>query len=230
MGFRFELASFQGRPIKLRSATFDWMWCVVKRLSTMIRFALAFILLALAGMRFAAAQVAPSAFAKGISVSAGGEMSAFQPDYAGFGIPQTSTNRLYGIGTFVDVKFTRWIQVEAEGRWLHFNQLDGIYEDNYLIGPRLPLYKLRFRRATPYAKALIGYGRLNFENGNGWGRYTAVVFGGGFDIKMTKRINLRLPDFEYQSWPTFSEGGAKNYNLAPYGLSVGASYRVFGAR
>jgi hypothetical protein len=183
-----------------------------------------------AGARFAGAQVAPSAFAKGISVTAGGELSAFQPDYAGFGVPQTSTNRLYGIGTFVDVKFTPWIQIEAEGRWLRFNQLDGIYEDNYLIGPRLPIYKLRYKRLTPYGKVLFGYGRLNFENGNGWGRYTQVAFGGGLDIKMTKRINLRLPDFEYQAWPSFSEGGAETYNLTPYGVSVGASYRIFGLR
>ena len=113
------------------------------------------------------AQVAPSAYAKGISVTGGGEVSAFQPDYAGFGIPQTSTNRLYGIGGFVDAKFTPWIQIEAEGRWLRFNQLDGIYEDNWLIGPRLPIYKLRFWRATPYGKVLIGYGHLNFEDNNG---------------------------------------------------------------
>ena len=197
----------------------------------MIRFTLFFSLSLLAlGVRMVSAQVAPSAYDKGISITAGGEASAFQPDYAGFGVPQTATNRLYGIGTFVDVKFTPWIQIEAEGRWLNFNQADGIYETNYLIGPRLPIYKLRFWRATPYGKVLIGYGRLNFETGNGWGRYTALSFGGGLDIKMTRRINLRLPDFEYQSWPSFSEGGAKTYNLAPYGLSVGVSYRIFGVR
>jgi hypothetical protein len=176
------------------------------------------------------AQVAPSAYAKGISVTGGGEVSAFQPDYAGFGIPQTSTNRLYGIGAFVDAKFTPWIQIEAEGRWLRFNQLDGIYEDSWLIGPRLPIYKLRFWRATPYGKVLIGYGHLNFEDNNGYGRYTDIAYGGGLDIKATNRINIRAPDFEYQQWPGWSEGGAKTYNLFPYGLSVGVSYRVFGPR
>jgi opacity protein-like surface antigen len=207
------------------------MWCVLKRFTSKTQSILAlFTLLLATATVHAAAQVVPSAYAKGISVTAGGEASAFQPDYAGFGVPQTSTNRLYGIGAFVDVKFTPWIQIEGEGRWLRFNQIDGIYEDNYLIGPRLPIYKLRFWRATPYGKVLFGYGRLNFEDGNGWGRYTTISFGGGLDIKATKRINIRLPDFEFQQWPSFSEGGAKTYNLAPYGVSAGVSYRVLGAR
>jgi hypothetical protein len=201
------------------------------QISTMKRAVPAVFLLLLAvGPLWLRAQVVPSAFARGLAVTAGGEASAFQPDYAGFGIPQSSSTYLYGIGTYVDVKFNPWIQIEAEGRWLRFNQVDGIYEDNYLIGPRLPIYKLRFRRATPYAKVLIGYGKLNFENNNGWGRYTALAYGGGLDIKMSKRINVRLPDFEYQQWPNWSEGTPKTYNLLPYGISVGVSYRVLGRR
>jgi hypothetical protein len=178
----------------------------------------------------ARAQTVPHAFARGISITAGGEASAFQPDYDGFGIPETSTNRLYGIGAFVDVKFTPWVQIEAEGRWLRFNQLAGIYEDNYLIGPRLPIYKLHFWKATPYGKVLFGYGKLNFEDGNGWGRYTDIAYGGGLDIKLTKRINIRAPDFEFQQWPNWSEGVGKSTTLSPYGVSVGASYRIFGIK
>lgn len=192
--------------------------------------ALLLLLLACCAGLAARAQVVPSAYAKGISINAGGEASAFQPDYAGFGVPQTSPNRLYGIGAYVDLKFTPWIQAEAEGRWLRFNQIDGIYEDNYLIGPRLPIYKLRYKRITPYGKVLFGYGRLNFENGNGWGQYVDIAYGGGLDIQMTKRLTLRAPDFEYQQWLNWTEGGAQHYNLFPYGVSVGVSYRVFGIR
>jgi hypothetical protein len=186
--------------------------------------------LLVAGNLAAHAHVVPSAYARGLSITAGGEASAFQPDYTGFGIPAASSTYLYGIGTYVDVKFNPWVQIEAEGRWLRFNQVDGIYEDNYLIGPRLPIYKLHFWRATPYAKALIGYGKLNFENNNGWGRYTALAYGGGLDIKMSRRIDVRLPDFEYQQWPQWTEGTAKSYNLFPYGISVGVSYRILGRR
>jgi hypothetical protein len=177
-------------------------------------------------------QVVPSAFAKGLSLRAGGEASVYQPDYTGFGIPEHApfSNYLYGIGTYVDLKVTPWIQFEAEGRWLRFRQVDGIYEDNYLIGPRLPIYRWHFRRATPYAKVLIGYGKLNFEDGNGWGRYTQLAYGGGLDIKMSKRINVRLPDVEYQQWLNWTEGSGKTYNLFPYGVSVGVSYRILGLK
>jgi len=193
---------------------------------------LLFVLLA-AGSLSARAQVVPSAFARGMAITAGGEVSGFQPDYAGNGIPQAATLHGYlaGIGTFVDVKFTPRVQIEAEGRWMRFNKPDGgIYEDNYLVGPRVPIYKLHFWHATPYAKALIGYGKMNFEDGNGWGRYTAIAYGGGLDIKVSRRINLRLPDFEFQQWPNWSEGAGKNYTLFPYGISAGVSYRVFGIR
>jgi hypothetical protein len=188
--------------------------------------------LAVAGACSARGQVVPSAFAKGMSLTAGGEASVFQPDYTGFGVPAHAplSQYLYGAGTYVDFKFTPWIQVEGEGRWLRFNQVEGIYEDNYLIGPRLPIYRLHFWHATPYAKLLFGYGKLNFENGDGWGRYTQLAYGGGLDIKMSKRINLRLPDVEYQQWLNWTEGTGKSYNLFPYGVSVGVSYRVLGLR
>src|ERR1700677_156181 len=201
--------------------------------STMKHFIPASVLFVIVAAAFSAhAQVVPAAFAKGLSVTAGGEASVFQPDYTGFGVPAHApfSQYLYGVGTYVDVKFTPWIQIEAEGRWLRFNQTDGIYEDNYLIGPRLPIYRLHFWRATPYGKVLIGYGKLNFENGNGWGRYTQLAYGGGLDIKMSKRIDVRLPDFEYQQWLNWTEGYGKTYNLFPYGVSVGVSYRVFGIK
>jgi hypothetical protein len=201
--------------------------------STMRRsiIALLFVLVA-AGAISASAQVVPAGFAKGLSLRAGGEASVFQPDYTGFGLPAHApyANYLFGVGAFVDLKITPWVQFEGEGRWLRFNKIAGIYEDNYLVGPRLPIYRLKFKRATPYAKILIGYGKLNFEDGNGWGRYTALSYGGGLDIKMSKRLNFRLPDFEYQQWPKFSEGVGNTTTLFPYGVSVGVSYRVFGLR
>ena len=186
-----------------------------------------------AGTLCAHAQTVPSAFARGLSINAGGEVSGFQPDYIGTGVPAPAGFHGYlaGIGTYVDVKVTPWVQFEAEGRWMRFNKPDGgIYQDNYLIGPRLPIYKLHFWKATPYGKFLVGYGKLNFENGNGWGRYTDLAFGGGLDIKMSKRFTLRAPDFEYQMWPGWSEGTPNTYTLKPYGLSVGVAYRVFGIR
>ena len=131
-----------------------------------------------------------------------------------------SPNRLYGAGAYVDLKFSRWAQIEAEGRWLRFNQFVDIYQDNYVIGPRIPIH--HFGRFTPYGKALAGFSNMNFELNAAHGRFTTVAFGGGVDYKLSKKLTIRCADFEYQYWPEWL-----NSSLSPYGLSAGASYKVF---
>jgi hypothetical protein len=173
-----------------------------------------------AGALTAGAQVVPSAYGRALRIDAGGLASAFQPDYAGGGVASTSPNRLYGIGAYVDVKFSRWIQVEAEGRWLRYNQFLNIYQDNYLIGPRIPVH--HYGRFTPYGKALFGFSNMNFEYNAAHGRFTTIAFGGGVDYRLTKKISIRCGDFEYQMWPSWLSS-----SLKPYGVSVGASYKVF---
>jgi opacity protein-like surface antigen len=166
----------------------------------------------------ASAQVTASAFQRGFSVDVGGEASAFQPDYAGNGIAQTSPNRLYGYGAYIDARFTRWIQVEAEGHWLQYNEFDGIGQNTYLIGPKVPI--VDFHRITPYGKFLIGWG-----SGNGWlfGKATTFAYGGGVEYRLWRRFTIRPFDFEYESWRTTPV-------LRPYGASAGISYRVLGGR
>jgi Outer membrane protein beta-barrel domain len=176
-----------------------------------------------AGTLSVRAQVVAAATGRQLSVTAGGMFSVFQPDYTGGGVASTAPNRLYGLGTYVDVKVTRWVQFEAEGRWLRFNQLDNINESNYLIGPRLPIHKLHFWRATPYAKALIGLGDMNFEFNEATGRFTDIAYGGGLDVKLNRKISVRAVDFEYQQWPKW----INNDQLQPYGVSVGVGYKIF---
>jgi hypothetical protein len=210
-----------------------------------------FISILLASAAFSAgAQVVPSAYGdKRISVTVGGMGSIFQPDYEGASITtlfpttylcplpgaycipaaQDSQYPLLGVGAYVDVKYNRWIQIEAEGRWLRFNQYQNISQDNYLIGPRVPIH--RFWKAQIYGKALWGKGKMtfppNFLNPTtllpaGRVGYTDLAFGGGADIKLSRRFSLRLPDLEYQYWPKWS-----NASLKPYGASVGIGYKIF---
>ena len=54
------------------------------------------------------------------------------------------------------------------------------------------------------------------------GRFTALAFGGGVDLKLTKRISLRAVDVEYQYWPLWG-----NSTLSPYGASMGIGYKIF---
>jgi hypothetical protein len=187
-----------------------------------------FSILFAAGSLFARAQVVPSAYAQRFTINVGALGSVFQPDYKGGGVAQTGPYRLYGDGAYVDVKLTRWVQIEAEARWLRFNPYLSITEDNYLIGPRLPIEKLRFKRAIPYAKVLFGFGIINFPLYGFNGRYADIAYGGGVDVKLTKRITLRAIDFEYQQWPQSPNvPGYPNSTLSPYGGSVGVSYKIF---
>ncbi|MGA3035480.1 MAG: outer membrane beta-barrel protein [Terracidiphilus sp.] len=161
------------------------------------------------------AQVAPAATSGTFSVNAGGLGSVSQPDYAGEGIAQTSPNRLYGAGAYVDLRFNRWVTLEGEGRWLTFNEYLKINEKTYLVGPRIPIGD--FHRFTPYGKVLVGMGNGSFLTGHTF----VLAYGGGLDYRLSKRFTIRCADFEYQQWhvtPT----------IWPYGGSVGISYKVFG--
>jgi hypothetical protein len=169
------------------------------------------------------AQVTPSAYRGQLSLTAGGMGSVFQPDYAGGGLPQSSPQRLYGFGAYVDVKFTRWIQLEGEARWLRQNTYVNINEDNYLIGPRVPIHEFRRLGITPYGKALIGLGRMNFEYSQAYGRFTDIALGGGVDLKLSKHLVVRPFDFEYQFWPNW----INNDVLKPYGASAGIAWKIF---
>jgi hypothetical protein len=162
----------------------------------------------------ARAQVAPAASTSTFRVDAGGMGSMFQPDYAGLGVAQNSPNRLYGVGAYVDVRLSRWVQIEGEGRWLHWNEYLGIDENSYSIGPRVPIHT--YHGFTPYGKALFGWGSGSFLAG----RAGEITLGGGVDYRLKRRLTLRAFDFEYQRWSVTPI-------LHPYGGSVGLSYRVF---
>jgi hypothetical protein len=162
-------------------------------------------------------QVVPSASSGALSLDAGGLGSVAQPDYAAQGVAQTSPNRLYGAGTYVDAHFSRWVNIEGEARWLTFNEYLGINEKTYLIGPRVPIGT--FKRFTPYGKFLVGFGSGSFINGHSF----VMAYGGGLDYRLSKRFTIRCADFEYQQWPINSA-----VTLWPYGGSVGISYKFFG--
>ncbi len=168
------------------------------------------------------AQVAPSAYRGQLSLTVGGMGSVFQPDYAGGGIPEAGPQPLLGAGFYVDLKMRRWIQVEAEGRWLRQNAYLDITEDNYLIGPRVPIHEFKRQGLTPYGKALFGLGRMNFEYNDAYGRFANIALGGGVDWKAGKHFVVRPFDFEYQLWPNWING-----TLKPYGASVGIAYKIF---
>ncbi len=199
-----------------------------------------FSILLAVGAVAASAQAVPSATGRQASFSVGGMGSISQPDYEGgwaaaanpsqpcppvgqcAPVATSSGQALFGAGVYADLKVNRWVQIEGEARWQRWNQFAGIHQDNYLIGPRLPIH--RFGKATVYGKTLFGFSKMDFGSfGNyGHGNYTDFAFGGGVDWKLSRRLTFRPADFEYQYWPWWG-----NSNLKPYGASMGLSYRIF---
>jgi hypothetical protein len=161
-------------------------------------------------------QAAPAVRSGLPALTAGGYYSNFYSDY--------NPVRLSGAGVYVDWNLFGRLGVEGEARWLRFNQLAGSYEDNYLVGPR---YSHRFKNFVPYAKFLMGAGELEFNSNYGHGGYFALVPGGGVDYRLTRKVTIRLIDYEYQFWPSALGGGLGNSGLNPNGFSFGAGYRIF---
>jgi hypothetical protein len=174
-----------------------------------------FVLLVLmcAAVTFVRAQAVESATSRELTITAGGLASGFQPG--------DGHSTLVGAGTYVDFHFSHWVQLEAEGRWLRWNEYQGEHEDTYLIGPRVPILQIG-SGTTIFGKALIGYGKMTFPFQYGYGSFTALAFGGSVDHHLGRKLSVKA-DFEYQYWPKW----LNNTSLSPYGASVGFGYRVF---
>jgi opacity protein-like surface antigen len=162
----------------------------------------------------ARAQATHAATERKLSLTAGVQGSAFQPDFTTSDGVGSSPDYLFGVGAFADVRFTRWIQIEVEGRWLHINPDLNFDETNYLAGFRVPIRT--YGKITPYVKVLDGVGDASFLTGHA----SDLTFGGGVDYKLSKKFVLRAGDFEYQRWRTTPK-------LQPYGFSVGLGYKFF---
>jgi hypothetical protein len=157
----------------------------------------------------AQAQVLPSAMAGGFRLSAGATASGYYLQYG--------ARDLVGASAFVDMETHRPIGIEAEGRWLEFNQTEQVHVETYSAGLR---YHLNFGRFQPYAKGLVGIGDFNFPFSYAHGRYLVVTGGGGLEYRWTSRIRFRVADVEYQDWPQFTFGSMSSVGVSS-GLKIG---------
>ncbi|MGB7549918.1 MAG: outer membrane beta-barrel protein [Terracidiphilus sp.] len=158
-------------------------------------------------------QVVPSARAGGLSLSVGDSVSGFYLQYG--------ARKMGGLSTFVDVDTMRHWGVEAEARWLVFNRTAGVQDATFLVGPRY-YFNIVGRRFQPYAKGLVGPGLFTFENNSSQGTYLVVAAGGGVEYHITRRLQIRLADIEYQDWPQFPTGA-----MSTVGVSTGFRYTIF---
>jgi hypothetical protein len=108
---------------------------------------------------------------------------------------------------------------EGEARFLRYHTSEDVTETNYLVGPHITL--LALHHVTPYAKFLVGTGRITLPFGYAHGSFLTYAPGAGVDIALNNYVSLRAIDFEYQHWSQFPYG-----SLSPYGISAGIRVRV----
>jgi hypothetical protein len=125
----------------------------------------------------ARAQVVPPGDQGGARLSAGVLGSGYSLQYG--------QRKMAGIAGFVDLDTKRRLGIEAEGRWLEYNQTANVHAETYSIGGR---YHFDLGRFQPYAKGLVGFGDFNFPYNYARGRYLVVTAGGGLDFRLTRRI------------------------------------------
>ncbi|WP_035347862.1 outer membrane beta-barrel protein [Edaphobacter aggregans] len=160
--------------------------------------------------RWSHGQAVPTA-ERTATVQIGAGWSVVSPDYAG-----KTTQGVSIYGTF---DLTPHWGIEGDIHKASMITPSDIGESSYLLGPR---YVFRHNRLRPYAKALFGLGRFQYQYDNvpdATYTYKIYAFGGGIDVVTTKHINLRAVDFEYQKWPGFPPNG-----LSPMVFTFGAAY------
>ncbi len=159
----------------------------------------------------AAGQAVPTASGPGSYVAVGGGISNFQADYGGHNIE--------GGLAYLDLNPQWRLGLEGEARFLHHDTFEQVTESTYLGGLRV--HVLRPRRLQPYAKVLVGMGRITLPFGYAHGSFLTYAPGAGLDVALSQHCTLRVIDVEYQHWPAFNFGP-----LNPYGVSAGISVRL----
>lgn len=152
------------------------------------------------------------------TISVGGFYSYGQMDYG--------QHHNMGIGAFGDFDYRIWgplgVGVEGEVRFMQFHTKSGVYDQNYLGGPRVT-YRLG-RRWLPYVKVLAGGTRFHYPDfiSKQIYTYTTLAYGGGLEVHLNDRWSIRPADFEYQRLTNYPPTG-----LTPWVYSAGVSYRLF---
>jgi len=167
------------------------------------------VLLGLASSRVASGQATESATADHDLLWAGAGGSYYTLGYG--------DRKLVGLTGWVDYDTVRRYGIEAEGRWLDWQQTANVHDETFLLGPR---YHMNYGRLQIYAKGLVGFGKFNFPYNYATGNYFVIAPGGGVDYRLSRRWSVRS-DFEYQIWPQFTFG-----SMSSAGITVGLRRKI----
>ena len=131
------------------------------------------------------------------------------------------TPYIQGVTAFGDIGLTQRIGLEVTFHDLNLITPQDFGQTTILAGPRFSI--ALEDRANIYLKALGGIGRFNYQSPSYTPHsdsYAVAAFGGGIEFRLSRHINLRPIDAEYQIWPGYPTG-----TLKPFITSIGAAYR-----
>jgi opacity protein-like surface antigen len=130
-------------------------------------------------------------------------------------------NRISGFAFYSDFDFREHFGVEVDFHQASDPKSTQVYERTYEVGAR---YVRHYGRVAPYAKILVGRGVFNFPLSEANLAYNMGVLGGGLDLTVHPRINVRA-DFEFQDWEGFPPNG-----LTPTLITIGVAYHFSSGR
>ncbi len=176
----------------------------------------------------ARSQVAHSAYEGRIPLTIGGGVSDYLLDWG-------HSRKMIGITAWADWRlrslpsYFSGLGIQIEGHHIAYDRpasLDKMQQDSGLGG--LTYQWRRYDRIHPYAKAMAGFGSIDFgDTVNPLYTHdtrTIMAFGGGADIHAWRGVSVRA-DYEYQFWHQLFGP----HDLTPSGVTVGAVYD-FGRR
>lgn len=143
-------------------------------------------------------------------IQAGAGLMGLNPDYA--------ASPIYGLSAWADYDFSKYLGVELAAHLGEFITPGDITENSYFVGPRI-IY--RRHKLTGYGKLMIGRATITNTAYDLSSSYNVYAYGGGIEYKLLRKINLRVVDFEKQSWPDFKPNA-----LSPVAITIGASYII----
>lgn len=158
----------------------------------------------------AAAHAQANPTATKASLQVGGGYTFASPDYLN---SATATNPyIQGYTIFADLQTARRFGIEGEYHGLTVITPRDFGQTSLLFGPRFAFSMED--RARLYVKAMGGMGHMVFQtpsypaHSDTYGVFTG---GGGIEFRLSRHINLRPIDVEYQFWPGFPSPGLKPF-------------------
>jgi len=137
----------------------------------------------------------------------------------------STSNLMGGLGSF-GVNVRSWLQIVGDTSY-NFVTTNGtkyvLFGNHY--GPRYYYRGRRLFRFTPFAEALIGGSRLDTTISGSTSSANCISYkiGGGLDVRPTRRLEIRVLNFDY-----YRTSFGTNAHQTNYWASAGIILRLFG--